>query len=101
MRKGDVKMLIRNLRKMEENKQCTIQNVRQCVCPKCKSTDLTLTELWKNHSIQFQYRNGKIIYKGNLEPGDPYKVEAFCNDCNHEWRLKKVTQITDVSEHIA
>ena len=27
MRKGNVKMLIRNLREMEENKQCTIQNV--------------------------------------------------------------------------
>jgi hypothetical protein len=27
MEKGNVKMLIRNLREMEENKQCTIQNV--------------------------------------------------------------------------
>ena len=27
MKKGNVKMLIRNLREMEENKQCTIQNV--------------------------------------------------------------------------
>lgn len=27
MKKGNVKMLIRNLREMEENKQCTIHNV--------------------------------------------------------------------------
>ncbi len=83
------------------NPPLLIASVRQCVCPKCKSTNLTLTELWKNHSIQFQYRNGKVIGEGNLEPGYPYKVEAFCNECNHEWRLKKVTQIIDVSEHIA
>lgn len=78
-----------------------IASVSRCVCPKCKSSDLTLTELWKNHSVQFYYKNGEIVGKGNLEPGDPYKVEAFCNDCSHEWRLKGITQISDVSQHIA
>nr|OQX98991.1 MAG: hypothetical protein B6I27_01620 [Erwiniaceae bacterium 4572_131] len=29
MRKGNIKILIRNLREMEKNKQCNIQNVRQ------------------------------------------------------------------------
>ena len=33
MRKGNVKMLIRNLREMEENKQCTIQNVVESATP--------------------------------------------------------------------
>ena len=70
--------------------------VRRCVCPRCRKADLTLTELWRGHSVQFSYKDGKIVGKGNLEVGDPYKVEAFCNDCNHEWRLKRVTQISDI-----
>ena len=32
MRKGNVKMLIRNLRKRDENKQCNIQNVMCSAC---------------------------------------------------------------------
>jgi len=51
--------------------------------------------------VLINYKNGKILGKGNLESGDPYKVEAFCNDCNHEWRLKGITQISEVSQHIA
>lgn len=71
------------------------------ICPKCKSTNLTLTELWKNHSIQFQYKKGKIIRDGTFEVGDPYKVEALCNQCSHEWRLRNVIQVSDVTPHIA
>lgn len=75
--------------------------VRKCICPKCKSTELTLTELWKNHSVQFYYKDGNISGKGNLECGEPYKVEAFCNNCHHEWRLKGIVQISQISQHIA
>ena len=82
------------------NPPLLIASVRRCVCPKCKSSDLILTELWKNHSIQW-HLNGETLGKGNAEPGDPYRVEAFCNECNHEWRLRGVTQITDVFPHIA
>jgi hypothetical protein len=82
------------------NQTLFIANGRRCVCPKCKSSDLLLTELWKNHSIQFDYKNGQIVSKGNAECGNPYKVEAFCNKCKHEWRLKGVIQISEVSNHI-
>jgi len=51
--------------------------------------------------ITFDYNEGMIVGKGNLEVGNPYKVEAFCNNCNHEWTLKGVTQIVDVSYNIA
>lgn len=76
-------------------------SVRQCACPKCKGKQLTLVELWKNHSINFDYDSGKIIGDGNLEVGAPYKVEANCNKCNHRWTLKGVKQITDIVQHIA
>lgn len=36
MKKGNVKMLIRNLREMEENKQCTIHNVVEIALTKVK-----------------------------------------------------------------
>ena len=94
-------MKIENTEHQERTKPpLLIASVRRCVCPKCKSSDLILTELWKNHSIQW-HLNGETLGKGNAEPEDPYRVEAFCNECNHEWRLRGVTQITDVFPHIA
>jgi len=75
--------------------------VRQCYCPKCKCKDLILKEVWNGHYITFDYNEGMIVGKGNLEVGNPYKVEAFCNNCNHEWTLKGVTQIGDVAYNIA
>lgn len=83
-----------------ENPVLGIASVRRCICPKCKSSDLILTELWINHSIQW-HLNGETLGKGNAEPGDPYKVKAFCNECNHEWRLRGVTQISDVFPYFA
>ena len=71
--------------------------VRRFFCPKCKGTDLHLKEVWTGHYVNFDYKNGIILGKGNLECGDPYKVVAFCNNCYHEWRLKGITQISEVS----
>lgn len=82
------------------NKETNPTFDNRCVCPKCKSTDLILTEVWENHSYHFFYKNGDIVGKGVLEPGDPYKVKALCNDCYHKWCLDGVTQISEISQHI-
>ena len=69
-------------------------------CPKCKKSELVLSELWMNHSVRFIYDNGEIIVDGNLEPGDPYRVEAFCENCGHSWKLRNVTQVTDIIKNL-
>lgn len=66
-------------------------------CPKCKSTDLYILEIWKGHTIQWECRNGTIeTNEGILEPGDPYQVEATCRKCKHIWRVRKAQQINDL-----
>lgn len=66
-------------------------------CPKCKSNNLCLIELWKNHGISWIQKNGKFDIKdGALEPGDAYKVIGCCNNCYHRWTLKGCLQITDI-----
>ena len=58
-------------------------------CPKCGCKDMTLTELWRDHSIQFTLINGDLR-GGIMEPGDAYRVEAECSKCHHEWKLKGI-----------
>jgi predicted Zn-ribbon and HTH transcriptional regulator len=66
-------------------------------CPKCKSTNLTLTEIWNGHSIQWVQENGEFDKnEGNLHEGGPVKVEAKCSDCNHSWTFRGITQIDDL-----
>lgn len=52
MKKGNSKLLIRNLREMEENKQCTLHDVVKSL-PNKKS--MSFSE-WK--LIKFEYNNG-------------------------------------------
>lgn len=66
-------------------------------CPKCKSNNLILNEVWINHSIQWEQIDGKIERdNGYLEPGDPHKVCAECSDCSHRWTIRNATQIDNV-----
>lgn len=66
-------------------------------CPQCRSISLELIELWKDHSIIWQQDDqGLISSKGILEPGNPYRVEAECRDCKHTWKVRRITQITDL-----
>lgn len=65
-------------------------------CPKCKSINLELIEIWSAHTITWQQVEGKLNLKeGNLEAGDPYKVEASCM-CGHKWKIRKALQISDI-----
>jgi hypothetical protein len=60
-------------------------------CPKCHSQNVEVDELWKNHSISWM--PGDKQNEGNLEPGNPFKVEGFCWDCKHNWTFKGIIQI--------
>jgi hypothetical protein len=56
------------------------------------------TELWEGHSIEFSVDAlGNPEDNGVLVEGAPYAVEAICR-CGHRWRLRGVTQITDIKE---
>jgi hypothetical protein len=66
-------------------------------CPKCKSKDLEVVELWEGHGIVFeQNAKGLVSPVGDLHPGDPYKVEARCLRCKHKWAIRKATQISNI-----
>jgi hypothetical protein len=63
-------------------------------CPKCGNRPIRYVEFWKDHTISFE-TDGITLEDPNCDPGDPYKVHAHCL-CGHEWRLKKITQITEI-----
>lgn len=70
-------------------------------CPRCKSNNLVLTEVWTGHTIEWEQEGGVIDKnKGSSEPGDPYTVNGLCKDCFHEWKLKGVIQITQVLKEV-
>lgn len=68
-----------------------------CLCPKCKSRSMTLSEEW-NCSIDFLVTDGWVdLANGNMHPdGDPHKVSAKCAKCGHAWTLRNAMQITSV-----
>ena len=66
-------------------------------CPKCKDTPYCLTELWNGHTIEFTITDGEISQDGVQEVGFPCGVIANCK-CGHFWRLRGITQITDIAE---
>lgn len=73
------------------------------ICPRCRGKVAYYNESW-TASIEFDAdRNGWPIVEPdqyaarNCNAGDPVNVEAVCGRCGHYWKLRKVTQITDVS----
>jgi len=69
----------------------------KAVCPKCKSNNLMLEEIWKDSSITWEQINGIFDRNdGSLEHGYAYKVEAKCKACAHIWTFKKASQIDDI-----
>lgn len=65
-------------------------------CPKCKSVDLYLIEVWKGHTIEFNQEGKMLDRNGNVNPGDPYKVDGHCKKCNHRWTIRNAIQISDI-----
>ncbi len=69
-------------------------------CPKCRSNNLLIDELWINNKVQFIQDNGKInINDTNMEAGEPYKMVASCCNCNHVWTIRKAKQIIELKEN--
>lgn len=60
-------------------------------CPRCKSREVRITEIWIAHTIQWNY--GDAYGAGTLEPGYPAKVRGQCRACDHAWTLRGVNQI--------
>lgn len=65
-------------------------------CPKCRCNNLILTEI-------ITASTSVIQSDGLIDPstcynqyGDPFKVEALCDNCGHEWSLYNVNQITEI-----
>lgn len=73
------------------------QYVKLC-CPKCRSRNLVLTELWET-SIQWSVTNGWMDKAGGaLNEGSPTGVEAKCEECWHGWTARNASQVIDVLE---
>lgn len=60
-------------------------------CPKCGSQNVELIEIWTatiSWGPEEPYFN-----QGNLNPGDPVKVEGHCINCKHRWKIRGVVQV--------
>jgi len=67
--------------------------MRNRKCSKCASKNLAFIELWKGGAIYWQ--QGDSLDDGIHEEGEPYAVEAECNDCQHRWRLRGLIQMSE------
>jgi hypothetical protein len=64
-------------------------------CPKCKSKNLMVSETG-TVSLEFIQKDGYLEVEGNICYGSVYKVDAFCSECKHRWKVRKAIQITDL-----
>lgn len=60
-------------------------------CPKCKTQNVELIEVW-DATISWSPCE-PYFNNGNLNPGDPKKVEGHCLNCDHKWTIRKVPQV--------
>ena len=67
-------------------------------CPKCRGPIAYYTEVWNSFAIEFEAVGGIPEKKGTTIIGDPAWVEATCSLCLHHWRLRGITQITELRE---
>ncbi len=59
-------------------------------CPKCKSNNLILIEVWDGHTISWVQENSKFDrHDGNIEYGSPHHLEAKCTLCSYQWKTRK------------
>ena len=66
-------------------------------CPKCRSFPNEYMEVWTKHGLSFDADDtGKPSEEGYCSTGRPDYVIASCRKCGHAWRLKGVTQITEI-----
>lgn len=72
-------------------------------CRNCKAqgSDIVLQEIWAGDAMEFcQNDDGSIDTDGILlQNSDPVAVKAICTACHHGWKLRGVTQITNLVGH--
>jgi hypothetical protein len=74
---------------------------RRLRCPKCRKAPRQIVEYIVGASVFDVLEDGAVRDgEGIHEPGGYFKVEAKCG-CGHRWRLKGVTQVTDLDDPTA
>lgn len=71
---------------------------RPVKCPKCRSAELELEAYRQTLTVYSQNRDLRVIKKVDAAatPGETY-VMARCQACDKSWRVRGVTEITDLT----
>lgn len=68
-----------------------IRNIR---CGACGNvSEFRLVEIWRNHTIVFQAKNGARSKEGYMHEGEPHAVFCECEKCGRSWRMRNAGQI--------
>lgn len=72
--------------------------MRKIRCPKCRSMPDSFKEIWNYSGITWSVSSEGLPEKvtGHDLGGDPAGVEATCGKCGHFWKIRNVSQITDL-----
>lgn len=72
-------------------------------CPRCGGRPGAYLEFWTACTVEFLVTAAGAPQKdGNVCPGVPAgRVDATCDGCGHRWRLRGVSQITELQPHAA
>lgn len=69
-------------------------------CPKCRSRHLVISEVYTGSFDWEQFPDGSLDVAGwNTCRESGESVWAECWECNYRWRLRGVSQITDLPNH--
>ncbi|MDR2782553.1 MAG: hypothetical protein LBB48_01690 [Treponema sp.] len=68
--------------------------MKKIKCSKCGGAPSFYKEIWSGAVMMFDAETFESY--GNEDYGDPYCVQAICGKCGHIWRIRGITQITDI-----
>jgi hypothetical protein len=83
-----------NLRMLDPKLDGGPVSIRRLRCPRCGAAPTSLIEHVTVYTT-FQCEDGARCAEGDHSEGDITMVRAVCA-CDHRWRLRGVTQITDL-----
>lgn len=67
-------------------------------CPKCGGEELTATEVTEAF-MSFSLRRGVLARQTHTDGfGEFLGVKLSCDGCGHEWKPRKVKQVTDLTD---
>lgn len=70
---------------------------RKVRCPKCRTVNLIFKE-FTDVVTEFEQTTEGIDRHGIRNPGLVTRLEAYCYDCDHRWKVRGATQITDICD---